>query len=375
MQEDDAAPTEVDDVQGADLDVTEDPANDLRGLSESQGLEAEKFAIEFLSRVSRLKGVRIDREHFLRAELHRRGVSNETIDVAIVENPAAAGIGIEMLDRMAAEVVEFEMRKSTAMSFAAGIPGGFAMIGTIPGDITQFYVHAFRIMQKVAYVYGWREFLSDTDHVDDETLGKLTAFLGVMMGVGGASATVTNFAANIARPAIQRQVAGVALTKTAWYTPMKHVLRVVGVKLTKDSFAKAVSKAVPVAGGVISGGLTYATLRVQSGRLIEHLRQLPPPNVDAEAYLARLFVVDEAEAERVAGSLRGRVSSAASSLGRRDAVVSRDGDGAGARGRAAGAVKGAGVAAKGATAAVAGRFGNLFTRRSDEGSPEVDGEA
>lgn len=222
------------------------------------------------------------------------------------------------------------------------------MIGTIPGDITQFYVHAFRIMQKVAYVYGWREFLTDTDHVDDETLGKLTAFLGVMMGVGGASATVTNFAANIARPAIQRQVAGVALTKTAWYTPMKQVLRVVGVKLTKDSFAKAVSKAVPVAGGVISGSLTYATLRVQSGRLIKHLRQLPPPNVDAEAYLGRLFVVDEAEAERAESSLRGR---------------------------GIGAVKETGSKAKGVAGSVKGRVGSLLSRRQTAEDPEAGGEA
>ncbi|GAA4528849.1 hypothetical protein GCM10023160_27190 [Brachybacterium paraconglomeratum] len=348
MQEDDSALTEFDDVQIEPLKVTEDPVSELQGVSESQGLEAEKFAIEFLSRVIRLRGVRIDREHFLRSELHRRGISNESIDAAVAENPAASGIGIEMLDRIAAEVVEFETRKSTAMSFAAGIPGGFAMIGTIPGDITQFYVHAFRIMQKVAYVYGWREFLSDTDHVDDETLGKLTAFLGVMMGVGGASATVTNFAANIARPAIQRQIAGVALTKTAWYTPMKQVLRVVGVKLTKDSFAKAVSKAVPVAGGVISGSLTYATLRVQSARLIKHLRQLPPPNVDAEAYLARLFVIDEAEAERVESSLRGR---------------------------GLGAVRETSSKAKGVAGSVKGRVGSLLSRRQAAEDPEADGEA
>lgn len=374
MQEDDSALTEFDDVQIEPLEVTEDPVSELQGVSESQGLEAEKFAIEFLSRVIRLRGVRIDREHFLRSELHRRGISNESIDAAVAENPAASGIGIEMLDRIAAEVVEFETRKSTAMSFAAGIPGGFAMIGTIPGDITQFYVHAFRIMQKVAYVYGWREFLSDTDHVDDETLGKLTAFLGVMMGVGGASATVTNFAANIARPAIQRQIAGVALTKTAWYTPMKQVLRVVGVKLTKDSFAKAVSKTVPVVGGVISGGLTYATLRVQSGRLIKHLRQLPPPNVNAEEYLRMLHAVDDAETERAGSSLRGRASSAASSLRNRRSTAGSDGDDEATQSRALGVVKDAGSKAKGAATSATTRVGSLFSRRPSEEDSETGGE-
>lgn len=374
MPDDETPQTEVEAAQPEVLETVEDPTEALDDLSESQRAEAEKFAIEFLTRVIRLRGVRIDREHFLRAELHRRGIGTKTIDRAVAENPAAAGIEPDMLDRIASEVVEFETRKSTAMSFAAGLPGGFAMVGTIPGDITQFYIHAFRIMQKVAYVYGWREFLSDTDDIDDETLGKLTAFLGVMMGVGGASATVTNFAANIARPAIQRQVAGVALTKTAWYTPMKQVLRVIGVKLTKDSFAKAVTKAVPVAGGVISGGLTYTTLRIQSGRLIKHLRQLPPPNVDAEEYLRLLHDVVEAEAERASTSLRGRVSSAASSLSSRHPAVEGEGEDGAPQGRARGMVKGAGSAAKGAASSVTGRIGSLISRRP-AGAPEADGES
>ncbi|MGP9736093.1 hypothetical protein ACT3SQ_16245 [Brachybacterium sp. AOP42-C2-15] len=375
MQEDEAPQTEVDAAQPEMLHTAEDPNAPLSDLSESQQADAERFAIEFLTRVIRLRGVRIDREHFLRAELHRRGVGTLMIDRAVAENPAAAGVDLDMLDRIASEVVEFETRKSTAMSFAAGIPGGFAMLGTIPGDITQFYFHAFRIMQKVAYVYGWREFLTDTDDIDDETLGELTAFLGVMMGIGGASATVTNFAANIARPAIQRQIAGVALTKTAWYTPMKQVLRVVGVKLTKDSFAKAVSKTVPVVGGVISGGLTYATLRVQAGRLIKHLRQLPPPNVDAEEYLRNLHHVDEVEEERASTSLRGRVSSAANSLSSRRPAVENEGEGGETQGRAMGRVKGVGSAAKGAAGSVTGRVGSVFARRSVERVSRTDGEA
>lgn len=319
-----------------DLEAVEHPTALLDGVPESQRIEAERYAAEFLARVLRLKAVRIDREHFLRTELHRRGLGAATIERAIAENPAAAGLGLDILDSIAADVVGFETRKSTAMSFAAGVPGGFAMIGTIPADITQFYVHAFRIMQKVTYVYGWTSFLEDTEEIDDETLGKLAAFLGVMMGVGGASTVVTGFAASVARPAVQKQIVGVALTKTAWYTPMKQVLRVLGVKLTKDSFAKTVAKTVPLAGGVISGGLTYATLRIQSGRLIKHRRQLPPPHVDAEEYLRSLHAVDEAAEEDSKNLFRGR---------------------------AAGAVKGAGSAAQGAASRVSGRLGTMIPRR------------
>lgn len=269
-----------------------------------------------------------------------------------------------MLDRIAADVIEFETRKSTTLSFAAGLPGGLAMAGSIPADITQFYVHAFRIMQKIAYIYGWTSFLEETEEVDDETLGKMTAFLGVMMGVGGASTAVTTFAASVARPAVQKQIAGIGLTKTAWYTPLKQVLRTVGVKLTKDSFAKTVTKVVPVAGGVLSGGLTYTTLRSQSGRLIKHLRQLPPPHVDAEAYLRLLHAVDDEADERAAVSLRGRAASAVSSLREPKAPSDDDTDSRTTTRHAADAVKDAGSAAKDAAARMTGRIGGMIPRRA-----------
>ncbi|WP_051084625.1 hypothetical protein [Kribbella catacumbae] len=159
-----------------------------------------------------------------------------------------AGISPAVLDEIARSVIEFETRKSTALSFAAGLPGGFAMIGTVPADITQFYVHAFRVMQKIAYLYGWQSFLDDIDDLDDESLGILAAFLGIMMGVGGASVSVGLFATQVARPAVQKKIASVALTKTAWYVPMKQTLRVIGVHVTKQSFARTASNVVPVVG-------------------------------------------------------------------------------------------------------------------------------
>jgi hypothetical protein len=286
----------------------------INSILDEQDSEAEQFAIAFLKKVIRLRGVRIDRAQFLRAELHKRGVGADAIDQAIGENPAVAGIPPAMLDEIAGSVIEFETAKSTALSFAAGLPGGFAMVGTVPADITQFYVHAFRVMQKIAYIYGWQSFLDDIDDLDDETLGILALFLGVMMGVGGASVSLSFFAAQVARPAVQKRIAGVALTKTAWYLPMKQTLRVIGVHVTKQSFAKAASKVVPLVGGVVSGGLTFVTLRIQSKRLMEHLRELPPPNVDAAVYLAAVKRADEM-APIKAKSIGGAIVEAAGAVG------------------------------------------------------------
>ncbi|WP_460654010.1 hypothetical protein [Kribbella endophytica] len=283
-------------------------------MMDDQDREAEQFAIAFLKKVVRLRGVRIDRMQFLRAELHKKGVGTAAIDRAVSENPAVAGLSPALLDEIARSVIDFETGKSTALSFAAGLPGGLAMIGTVPADITQFYVHAFRVMQKLAYLYGWQSFLDDIDDLDDESLGILAVFLGIMMGVGGASVSMSLFAAQVARPAVQRKIAGVALTKTAWYIPMKQTLRVIGVQVTKQSFAKAMSKVVPVVGGVVSGGLTFVTLRIQSQRLMDHLRELPPPNVDAEVYLAAVKRTDELAPSR-AKSIGGAIAGTAGAVG------------------------------------------------------------
>lgn len=365
----DAEPVEL----GADVPETGQADQSINDLIGEQNREAEEFAKSFLKTVLRLRGVRIDREQFLRSELHKRGIAREVIDEAIATSPAAAGIDVVLLDDMANAAIAFETRKSSALSFAAGLPGGFGLLATVPGDVTQFYVHAFRVMQKTAYVYGWQSFLEDSKEVDDETLGKLSMFLGVMLGVGGASSSLTVFAASVARPAIQKQVAGKALTKTTWYPVMKSTLRVIGVKLTKDSFAKTVTKVVPVAGGVISGGMTFVTLRGQSTRLMEHLRELPPPNVDAAEWRALVTRADAAEALRdnpVLSSVGGAVSNATETASTQ-ARAALDGAGSAVKGAASGAgsavkgaASGAGSAVKGAASGASGRLKSLVRRKN-----------
>ena len=365
----DAEPVEL----GADVPETGQADQSINDLIGEQNREAEEFAKSFLKTVLRLRGVRIEREQFLRSELHKRGIAREVIDEAIATSPAAAGIDVVLLDDMANAAIAFETRKSSALSFAAGLPGGFGLLATVPGDVTQFYVHAFRVMQKTAYVYGWQSFLEDSKEVDDETLGKLSMFLGVMLGVGGASSSLTVFAASVARPAIQKQVAGKALTKTTWYPVMKSTLRVIGVKLTKDSLAKTVTKVVPVAGGVISGGMTFVTLRGQSKRLMEHLRELPPPNVDAAEWRALVTRADAEEALRdnsALSSVGGAVSNATETAST-EARAALDGAGSAVKGAASGAgsavkgaASGAGSAVKGAASGASGRLKSLVRRKN-----------
>ncbi|OKL47811.1 hypothetical protein BSR29_04280 [Boudabousia liubingyangii] len=288
-------------------------------MTAQQDAEAVSFATEFLKKIIRIRGVKIDRKTFLSQEFKRTGVSEQKISEAILETPIEAGIEPKILDELAAELIAFETKKSASMSFASGLPGGFGMVAAIPADITQYYVHAFRVMQKLAYLYGWKEFLNDLDNVDDQTLGLLASFLGTMMGVAGAANSLTTFAKNIARPALQKHISKKALTKTVWYGPVKQTLKLVGVKITKDSFAKGVTKAVPLVGGVVSGGLTYVSLKKQANRLQMHLRKNPPPSRDAEKYLQAFSELDKLDEvnlesdESATRSLAGRTLNAGNS--------------------------------------------------------------
>ena len=272
---------------------------ELRGYTNEQASEAEQRAIEFLTKAVRIPGVRVDRDRYLREALDKVKATDDVIDRALASSPAAAGVPLGVLDFLADEAISYETNKSAALSFAAGIPGGFAMLGTIPADLTQYYVHALRIMQKLAYLYGWRDLLPEVDAGEDETIGVLAVFFGVMLGVGGAAQSLTAFARIAAKTAYQKHVTKRALMSITWYPVVKYSLRVIGINITKNTFSKGVSKVLPIIGGFVSSGLTFTALQTQSSRLKGHLRQIPPAGFDAEAWAQHLTVAGSAQSKQV----------------------------------------------------------------------------
>ena len=274
------------------------------GDAAGQQSEAEQRALEFLAKVVRVPGVRINREEFLRQELRKLQMDDDAIARAIDSNPLLAGVALTQIDTLAEEAISYETNKSAAISFVAGIPGGFAMLGTIPADLMQYYAHALRIMQKLAYLYGWGELLPDGRETDDDTIGVLAVFFGVMLGVGGASQSLTAFARVAAKTAYQNHATKRALMSITWYPVVKHSLRLIGINITKSTAAKGFSKIVPVIGGFVSSGLTFMALQSQSALLKEHLREIPPPGVS----------VEEWDQHRLGASTKGQAAETATSI-------------------------------------------------------------
>ena len=274
------------------------------GVAAGQQAEPEQRALEFLAKVVRVPGVRVNRDDFLRQELRKLHMGDDAIQRAIDSCPLLAGVSLTEIDRLAEEAISYETNKSAAISFVAGIPGGFAMLGTIPADLMQYYAHALRIMQKLAYLYGWGGLLPDGRDADDDTLGVLAVFFGVMLGVGGAAQSLTAFARVAAKTAYQNHATKRALMSITWYPVVKHSLRLIGINITKSTAAKGFSKIVPVIGGFVSSGLTFMALQTQSALLKEHLREIPPPGVD----------VDEWDRHRLGATRQGQTPETATTI-------------------------------------------------------------
>lgn len=274
------------------------------GVAPGQQAEPEQGALEFLAKVVRVPGVRVNRDDFLRQELRKLRMGDDAIQRAIDSSPLLAGVSLTEIDKLAEETISYETNKSAAISFVAGIPGGFAMLGTIPADLMQYYAHALRIMQKLAYLYGWGDLLPDGRDADDDTLGVLAVFFGVMLGVGGAAQSLTAFARVAAKTAYQNHATKRALMSITWYPVVKHSLRLIGINITKSTAAKGFSKIVPVIGGFVSSALTFMALQSQSALLKEHLREIPPPGVG----------VDEWDRHRLGATRRGQTPEKATTI-------------------------------------------------------------
>lgn len=216
------------------------------------------------------QGVKISREQFLRKELIKY-YPEDIVNEAICYNPAKAGVERESVDKIAIAVINMETAKVTSISVAASIPGGGAAVAAAAADITSYFVFVLRTLQELAYLYGFEQFDLNDDEVDVETMNTILLFLGVMFGVQGAATTLRKFADVLAMH-VAKKLAHKALTKGTLYPIVKKVATSVGIRMTKQIFADSVASAIPIVGGVLSGGLTLAMFRPCCMKLRKNLR-------------------------------------------------------------------------------------------------------
>ena len=284
-------------------------AGELKALLEKQKAEIEETgysekAFEVLQKtinaVANAPLVHVDREEFLRKQFG----SSPYIEKILEDGPQSV-FTLDSIQRKAVDVIKNSTRKTTMASFAAGLMANpVTTVATASFDVTQFFGFALNLAQKIAYLYGEDELFSeisakgfsgdlvkkDGEAVPEVAQMKMIAWLGAMMGVSGAGSLVlhTSKAAGIS---IGKKVASQALTQTAWYPVLKTVGSLLGFKITKKTVESVINNAVPVIGGFISGGMTYAAFNPMGQRLSDMFVKVLNGDFDIEMELNPEFAL------------------------------------------------------------------------------------
>lgn len=250
----------IDKTKGAIVDALDENGNGV--------IDLEDVLVKGL----KIKGIKIDRAEFLQKSLCKL-YPQSVIDRAIAESPMKAHVPLSEIDKLADETIKYERACVSGISAALGMPGGLAMVATIPADIAQYYGYLLRTMQKLLYLYGFPQI--DTNGgaraFDDATMNVLILCFGVMYGVAGANCAVKALAQALGT-CVEKRLMRKALTKGTLYPIVVNVSKWFGVKMTKRGFAGFFKKAIPFVGGVIGGGLTYASFKPCCDALKKTLR-------------------------------------------------------------------------------------------------------
>ena len=240
----------------------------------------------------RVPGIKINRANFLQKELLKR-YPQEMIDEAIRTNPMSAGIKPKDIDEIADQVIEHERRGVSGISTALSMPGGAAMLATIPADIVQYYGYMLRATQELLYLYGFPEIdvNENESKFDSETINILIVCFGTMYGVVGANNALKSIAKGFGL-GVEKKLMRTALTKGTIYPIVKSVASWFNVRMTKEIFAGFFKKSIPVIGGVIGGGLTYLSFKPCCVKLKESLQDTILSNKNYKEENGLMDIVD-----------------------------------------------------------------------------------
>ncbi|KDA51647.1 hypothetical protein L963_1081 [Leuconostoc mesenteroides subsp. cremoris T26] len=222
----------------------------------------DSLALNVINESLKLPFIKVDRTDFL-----TKTFSNEIDDMPkLLREGPQAFFAKEDLDHIASNVIKSNVLQSSSISFASGLPGGIAIAATIPADMAQFYGYSLKLAQEISYVYGYQNIWANQGELTEDAKNTLILYLGIMFGVSSAGSTIRILSNKLAIQAL-KQLPNKTLTKHLYFTILKKVLAIFGTKLTKATFAKGVSKVIPVVGGVLSGSMNYLALKPMANKL------------------------------------------------------------------------------------------------------------
>lgn len=237
----------------------------------------------------KIPGIKINRSEFLKKEFSKK-YTGEVVENIIKFNPAHENISLDVIDKIADDVIQYERLCVSGISTALSAPGGFAMVATLPTDIAQYYGYMLRATQKLLYLYGFPEIdIKDEQLIDSGTMNTFIICMGVMYGVAGANTALKSMAKALGL-GVEKKLIQTALTKGTIYPIVKSVAKWFNVRMTKEIFAGFFKKSIPVVGGLIGGGLTYLSFKPCCEKLKDALHDtiLSNPNLKSDSELIEI---------------------------------------------------------------------------------------
>ena len=218
----------------------------------------------------KLPGIAVNRREFLSRELapyFDRKVINEILDGHTKMKNVLSRKDVQ---KLAEGCISYHLTKASLISAVAGIPGGFAMLATIPADMAQFYGHVLALAQKLLYLYGWPDLQNGGKGMDDGTRQILTLFVGVAFGSSQAAIMAKKIAERLAEEAAQR-IPQTVLGQLAARGVVEQAGKWIGVQIAKNGTEKSFAKLIPFIGAPISAAATYYSFKPMAQRLKKHL--------------------------------------------------------------------------------------------------------
>jgi len=226
---------------------------------------------DVLAQAIRLPGTGVNRASYLTEALGRKHA--RLVRQAIDTTPACAGLSPRDIEKIAKKSLGKDGRRTTALSFAAGIPGGVAGAVTIPADLVQFYGYLIRSIQKLTYLYGWRDLVHvDASQTDVATASALVIMLGVMAGVQRADDALARLARLRASGADDVRLR-TALAARGMQAEVNQISEELTRSMARRLGGQVAGKAIPVVGGIVSGFVTGSGFDEMAKRLLKQLKR------------------------------------------------------------------------------------------------------
>lgn len=226
---------------------------------------------EIIAQAIRLPGTSVNRADFL-TEVLRGKFAPVIVHAACQTTPAKAGLTDRQIEKIAKKSLGKDGRRTTALSFAAGIPGGVAGAVTIPADLVQFYGYLIRAIQKLTYLYGWRDLAHIEAGVPDRAAsGALVVMLGVMAGNEQANAVLARLA-RLRAAGASDQTLRTVFTEQALADDLHMISDDLTIRMAKRLGGQVAGKAIPIVGGIVSGVITGSGFDEMAKRLLKQLK-------------------------------------------------------------------------------------------------------